>query len=86
MEAEWIADGATIRSLAREHPDWTQQDRASALGRSVSWIKKWLKRFQDAPPDDLHVLLSRSRAHHTRLAADPSSHCATDCGNARTPA
>lgn len=64
MEAEWIADRATLRSLAREHPEWTQQDLADALGRSLSWIKKWLKRLRDAPPDDLQVLLSRSRAHH----------------------
>ena len=34
MEAEWIADRATLRSLAREHPEWTQQDLANALGRS----------------------------------------------------
>ena len=26
MEVDWIADRATLRSLAREHPEWTQQD------------------------------------------------------------
>jgi hypothetical protein len=41
MEVEWIADRATLRSLAREHPEWTQQDLVDALGRSLSWIKKW---------------------------------------------
>ena len=65
MQAEWIADRATLRSLAREHPEWTQQDLANALGRSLSWVKKWLKGVRDAPPDDLQVLLSHSRAHHT---------------------
>jgi hypothetical protein len=35
MEVEWIADRATLRSLVREHPEWTQQDRASAVGRSL---------------------------------------------------
>jgi hypothetical protein len=65
MEVEWIADRATLRSLVREHPEWTQRDRASALGRSLSWVKKWLKRLRKAPPDDLEVLLSHSRAHHT---------------------
>jgi transcriptional regulator with XRE-family HTH domain len=65
METEWIADRATLRSLAREHPEWTQQELANALGRSVSWIKKWLKRLREAPSDDVQVLLSHSRAHRT---------------------
>jgi hypothetical protein len=65
MEVDWIADRATLRSLAREHPEWTQQDLAEAVGRSLSWVKKWLKRLREAPGDDLQVLLSRSRAHHT---------------------
>jgi hypothetical protein len=65
MEVEWIADRATLHSLARVHPEWTQQDLAHALGRFLSWVKKWLKRLREAPPDDLQVLLSHSRAHHT---------------------
>ena len=39
MEVDWIADRATLRSLAREHPEWTQQDLAEAVGRSFSWGK-----------------------------------------------
>lgn len=42
MEVDWIADRATLRNLAREHPEWTQQDLAEAVGRSLSWVKKWL--------------------------------------------
>jgi len=38
---------------------------ATCLGRSVSWVKKWLKRLQEAPPDDLAILHSRSRARRT---------------------
>ncbi len=64
MEVEWIADRAALRSLAQQHPEWTQRELADAVGRSLSWIKKWLKRLREAPPDDLHVLLSHSRAHH----------------------
>src|SRR5512135_3767453 len=64
MEVEWIADRAALRSLAKPHPEWTQRELADAVGRSLSWIKKWLKRLREAPPDDLHVLLSHSRAHH----------------------
>jgi len=31
------------------------------LGRSVSWESQWLKRLQEAPPDDLAILHSRAR-------------------------
>ena len=58
MEVEWIADRATLRGLGQQHPVWTQQDLADGLGRSLSWVKKWLKRLREAPSDDLQVLLS----------------------------
>ena len=65
MEAQWIADRAALRCLSRQHPAWTQMELATCLGRSVSWVKKWLKRLQEAPPDDLAILHSRSRARRT---------------------
>jgi hypothetical protein len=65
MEAQWIADRAALRSLARLHPNWTHEELATCLGRSRSFVKKWLKRFREAPPDDLVVLHSRSCARKT---------------------
>lgn len=65
MEVDWIADRATLRSLAREPPDWTQQHLAEAVGRSLRWVKKWLKRLREAAPDDRQGLLSHSRAHQS---------------------
>jgi hypothetical protein len=65
MEARWIADRAALRCLARPHPDWTHEELALCIGRSRSFVKKWLKRFREAPPDDLTVLHSRSCAHKT---------------------
>ena len=32
---------------------------------AVSWVKKWEKRLRLAPAEDMEVLLSRSRAHHS---------------------
>lgn len=66
MEAQWIADRAALRCLARQHPDWTQQELAGCLGRSRRFVKKWLKRFRQAPADDQAVLHSRSCARKTR--------------------
>jgi hypothetical protein len=37
MEAQWIAERAALRCLSRQHPQWTQQELATCLGRSVSW-------------------------------------------------
>ncbi len=65
MEARWIADRAALRCLARQHPDWTHKELALCIGRSRSFVKKWLKRFREAPPDDLTVLHSRSCARKT---------------------
>ena len=65
MEAQWVAKRATLRHLASLHPEWTRPQLAAAVGCSVSFVKKWLKRFRQTAPDDLQVLFSRSRARHT---------------------
>ncbi len=71
MESEWFAQRAALRCLARQHPEWTQIELAATVGRSRSWVVKWLIRFKDAAPDDLAVLHARSRARHT---PPPSTH------------
>jgi hypothetical protein len=73
MEAQWIADRATLRALAQAHPDWGPKELAEAVGRCLSWAKKWLKRFSLAPADDQDVLRSRSRAHHTPYRKVPQA-------------
>ena len=65
MEAQWMADRAALRCLAQKYPDWTHEKLALCIGRSRSFVKKWLKRFREALPDDLAVLHSRSCARKT---------------------
>jgi transposase InsO family protein len=65
MEAQWVADRLRLRTLLVTRSDWTRQDLADALGRSLSWVKKWVKRLRDAPADDDTVLHSQSRARRT---------------------
>ena len=62
MESQWIVDRARLRQLRRQHHDWTQEKLAQELDYSLSWVKKWLKRFAEAAPDDYSVLFSQSRA------------------------
>ena len=62
MESQWIVDRARLRQLRRQHHDWTQAQLAQALDYSLSWVKKWLKRFAEAAPDDYSVLFSQPSA------------------------
>ena len=62
MEAEYYAARANLRRLMRQHPRWTQPQYAQAVGMSLSWVKKWKKRLEEAGPEDGQVLHSRSRA------------------------
>jgi hypothetical protein len=57
-EAQLIVERATLRWLAQQHPDWTQPELARYLSKSVDWVKKWLKRFRQADPNDVIALHS----------------------------
>src|SRR3712207_4688843 len=61
MEAQWLADRTTLRTLLRTHPEWSVRDFAEAVGRSRGWVKKWRRRLRAAPLDDDAVVHSRSR-------------------------
>ena len=65
MEAQWVAQRQCLRNLLATRPQWSQQDLAEAVGRSLAWVKKWTKRLRDAPPNDERVLHSRSSARKT---------------------
>ncbi len=62
MEAQWLADRTTLRTLLRSHPHWSVRDFAEAIGRSHGWVKKWRRRLRAASPEDDAVLHSLSRA------------------------
>jgi hypothetical protein len=71
MEAQWLADRTTLRTLLRTQPQWTVRDCAEASGRSRGWVRKWRRRLRDAPPADDAIRHSRSRArHHPPPACD----------------
>ncbi len=72
MEDELYSARAALRCLLQTHPTWTQHELAEAVGRSVSWVKKWVRRLRAAAPDDPWVLQSRSRARvHPPAAIAP---------------
>lgn len=72
MESKWIVARSQLRILHQQHPNWPKWRFAEELGYSLSWVKKWLKRFTVADPNDETVLFSRSRApdQHQKRVAD----------------
>ena len=74
-EADLIAKRATLRWLAKLHPEWTHQDLADALDMSRPWVSKWRKLLRQADSDNVMALHSRSRARHTppvSIASQPA--------------
>jgi hypothetical protein len=68
-EAQLIVQRASLRWLAQRYPTWTQPDLATVLGKSLAWVKKWLKRLREAEPTDVMILHARSRARKTPPAS-----------------
>jgi transposase InsO family protein len=65
METDWILDRSHLWQLHLEHPDWGAKRLSRFTERSLTWVKKWLRRLRGADPDDESVLHSRSRARKT---------------------
>jgi Integrase core domain len=65
QQEQWIADRAMLQRLMQLHPEWTQQELADWIGRSVEWVKKWRKRFREAPPGDAGVLFGKPLGRKT---------------------
>ncbi len=65
QQEQWVADRATLQRLLQRHPEWTQQELADWIGRSVGWVKKWVKRLREAPPGDTLVLFGKSLGRKT---------------------
>ena len=66
MESEWSLDRLRLYHLRHEHPEWSLSRLARELGYSLSWVKKWLKRFRQAGKVSLETFKSQSRAPHHR--------------------
>jgi len=45
MQERWVADRAMLQQLMQKHPEWTQQELADWIGRSLGWVKKGSQHF-----------------------------------------
>lgn len=66
MDSEWELDRIRLYQLRRARPEWTLLRLAQELKRSLSWVKKWLKRFREAGSATLEMFKSHSRAPNHR--------------------
>ncbi len=66
MESEWELDRIRLFQVWQEHGEWTKTRLGHELKRSLSWVKKWLKRFGEAERPSLEMFKSQSRAPHHR--------------------
>jgi hypothetical protein len=64
MEAEWLADRSRLRQSFEQHPEWTNQQLAEVVGRSLTWVKIWKRRLRQTASGDECSLFSQSRARH----------------------
>ena len=68
MSLSYYAARANLYYLRHHHPDWSHPELAAALGRSVSWVEKWLKRIRCELADGSllePILQGHSRARKT---------------------
>jgi len=66
VETEWVLARIELYRLMREHPLWSIARLAEELGYSLSWVKKWRRRFREGRTATLALFCSRSRAPHQR--------------------
>jgi hypothetical protein len=62
MEEEWIISRSQLREVWLDHPEWSRQEMADEVGRSKSWVKKWIRRIRSTVLEDQKVLYGHSRA------------------------
>jgi transposase InsO family protein len=66
MEVLWEFERMKLFQLVRDHPDWSSARLAEAIGHSLSWVKKWCRRFRQVQQPSLALFQGQSRAPKTR--------------------
>lgn len=61
MEEQWVVDRCKLRAVWLDHPEWSRRVLAEAVGRSKSWVKKWLHRIRNTTLEDREILNGHSR-------------------------
>ncbi len=65
MESEWELDRMRLYQPRTAHTDWILQQLAHTIGRCLSWVKKWPKRFREERRPSLAMFKSLSGVSQT---------------------
>jgi len=68
MEEQYYIDRHKLREIWLEHPEWSKRKLAESVGRSKSWVKKWLHRIRSTTLENQEVLKGKSRARKCQSA------------------
>jgi hypothetical protein len=68
MEEQWYVDRMALHRLRQTHPSWSKPELAQAVHRSVSWVKKWCHRLDQAGGAIETVLHGLPRGRRTPAA------------------
>lgn len=60
MTISYYADRLNLSHLMQQHPAWSQQQLATALGRSKGWVYKWQGRFAALGPAPSEALVQQT--------------------------
>jgi transposase InsO family protein len=64
-EVELLIDRVKLYDLWQQHPAWKPTQLCVSIGRSLSWVRDWLHRYQAVETPTLEMFQSRSRARIT---------------------
>lgn len=68
MEEQWTLDRARLRDLLLENPQYPRTELAARLGRSLSWVYRWIPRLIEADPSDDRLIQRRPCPPQSRTA------------------
>ena len=71
MEEQWIVDRGQLRDLLLDQPHLCYRELAQIVGRSLSWVKKWVPRLRQFPNDDCVLERQTSPRTYTRPSRNP---------------
>ena len=70
-ESERIYKRMSLYRLVEANPTWSVHKLAEELAMSERWVRKWLKRFDEAATTDLTLFQSQSRAPNNNWRKTP---------------
>lgn len=72
-ESEWMYERQKLYELRQGHPDWSLRSLARTVQHDLTWVRKWVKRFEGwaEPHQTMFRSQSRQPRHRPQRLTDP---------------